>query len=100
MISIVVHGGGRMAREVVKSIAAGGDRLAAVVSRSRPDWLEDEPWYAALDELTDLPDLVIDFTLPGGTMQVADWCRARLVPLVSGTTGLTDSDRAGLEEAG
>jgi 4-hydroxy-tetrahydrodipicolinate reductase len=100
MISIVVHGGGRMAREVVKSIAAGGDRLAAVVSRSRPDWLGDEPWFAALDELTDLPDLVIDFTLPGGTMQVADWCRARLVPLVSGTTGLTDSDRAGLEQAG
>lgn len=99
MINIVVHGGGRMAAEVATSIAASDAKLAAVVSRNRPDWLEQQVYLAALDELPELPDLVIDFTLPGGTMQVAEWCRARLVPLVSGTTGLTEADEQALSEA-
>lgn len=100
MMKVVVHGGGRMAREVAKSVARGDSQLAAVVSRSRPGWLQDEVWYAALDDLPELPDLVVDFTLPGGTMQVAEWCRSNLVALVSGTTGLTDADEEALAEAG
>jgi 4-hydroxy-tetrahydrodipicolinate reductase len=99
MTRVVVHGGGRMAREVAKSIEQRGATLAALVSRSRPDWLGDHDFFDSLDALPALPDLLIDFTLPGGTRQAAEWCRARLVPLVSGTTGLEDADEAALSGA-
>jgi 4-hydroxy-tetrahydrodipicolinate reductase len=100
MKNIVVYGGGRMAREVALAAEDSGDvHLAALISRKRPDWLQNAPYFSSLDEMTSLPDLLIDFTLSGGTYDAAHWCRAGLVPLVSGTTGLTDQDRAALLEA-
>ncbi len=44
-------------------------------------------------------DLLIDFTLPGGTGVAAQWCAANKVALLSGTTGLTDEDIEALKKA-
>ena len=44
-------------------------------------------------------DLLIDFTLPGGTRVAADWCERNGVPLLSGTTGLQDEDLDALNNA-
>ena len=38
-------------------------------------------------------DVVVDFTAPAGTMHWLDWCVERRVPLVSGTTGLTEEQQ-------
>jgi 4-hydroxy-tetrahydrodipicolinate reductase len=89
-----------MGQRVAESLARWPDAcLTAMVSRNRPDWALDIPWYDRLEELDDLPGLLIDFSLPGGTRAAAQWCRANLVPLVSGTTGLSDADREGLQSA-
>jgi 4-hydroxy-tetrahydrodipicolinate reductase len=73
--------------------------LVALISRNRPDWAGDTPWFDQLDELQHSPELLIDFSLPGGTAMAADWCRANLVPLVSGTTGLDEPERQALRAA-
>ncbi|MBT8061934.1 MAG: 4-hydroxy-tetrahydrodipicolinate reductase [Xanthomonadales bacterium] len=96
---VVVHGGGRMARQVANVIDEAGHSLLALVSRNRPDWLTGVDYHESLDALSELPDAVIDFTLSGGTSQAADWCRARLVALVSGTTALVEDDRESLRRA-
>jgi 4-hydroxy-tetrahydrodipicolinate reductase len=89
-----------MAREVAFAAIDSRDlALSALVSRRRPDWLVDTPHLESLDRLTALPDMLIDFTLAGGTYDAAHWCRASLVPLVSGTTGLSARDRTALLEA-
>jgi 4-hydroxy-tetrahydrodipicolinate reductase len=43
-------------------------------------------------------DVVIDFSLPAGTLAVAEQCRARATPLVVGTTGLEPEQRRVLEQ--
>lgn len=100
MKKIAVFGAGKMAQEVVLAATAiESIEVAAVVSRNRPAWLHEIPHYTSLTDLDPLPDLLVDFTLSGGTYDAAHWCRARLVPLVSGTTGLQAPDRTALLEA-
>lgn len=44
-------------------------------------------------DLTDPPDVVIDFSLPAGLMAIAAVCAERQIPLVAATTGLTPKQR-------
>jgi len=63
--------------------------IKALLGPQAPDWDTDIPWFALLENLPDLPDLLIDFTLPAGTATAAGWCAANKVPLLSGVTGLS-----------
>jgi 4-hydroxy-tetrahydrodipicolinate reductase len=98
--NVAIFGAGKMAREVVLAAGESSDfQVSAIISRTRPDWLFDCPYFSSLTDVAPLPDLLVDFTLSGGTYDAAHWCRASLVPLVSGTTGLNNRDRKALTEA-
>lgn len=100
MTRIVIHGAGRMARRVLAQLPGfKGFEVVGLVSRSEPG---DDPgvdWFASLEQLDVAVDLLIDFTLPGGTRVAADWCAGRNVALLSGTTGLMEEDINALERA-
>jgi 4-hydroxy-tetrahydrodipicolinate reductase len=100
MKRVLLFGGGRMGRQVANTLRGHPRaKLGAVVSLNRPDWLKGVPWCADPGQLDEQPDLLIDFSLPGGTRAAANWCRANLVPMVSGTTGLDEADREALNRA-
>jgi 4-hydroxy-tetrahydrodipicolinate reductase len=44
-------------------------------------------------------DVMVDFSLPQATLEIAGWCRESGVPLVVGTTGFDATRRAALESA-
>ncbi len=44
-------------------------------------------------------DVALDFSQPPGTMSALEWCLAKEVPLVVGTTGLDEKQHARLEKA-
>lgn len=89
MRSFALFGAGRMAQAVFRAATESPDyAIVAVVSRHRPDWLTEAPFYHHLDELTHAPEALIDFSLPAGTLDAARWCHAAGVPLLSGVTGL------------
>lgn len=46
------------------------------------------------EQLTDTPEVLIDFSTPDGAMHWLDVCRGRDIPIVIGTTGLTASQLA------
>lgn len=96
---LVVHGAGRMGRLVAAEAAAQGFRLAGFVSRHHPGGLEQGRWFPGLDALPDIPEVLIDFTLPAGAAAAARWCGAHGVPLVSGTTGLEALQERVFDEA-
>jgi len=105
VIRTIVFGAGRMAHEVVALISASADfELVAIVCRTRPEDDATRPWDKAL-ERADLEqfdaaaDLLIDFTLPGGTALAAAWCECHGVAFLSGTTGLADEDFVALKRA-
>ena len=85
-----------------------GLRLGAALDRAdHPSLGEDIGRLAGLGTLgvplsatLDIPlDAMIDFSLPAGTLALAEVCRERGVPLVVGTTGFEAEQRLALEEA-
>ena len=50
------------------------------------------------ESLNGHPDVVIDFSLPEGTMVALDVCRRKGVPMIIGTTGMTESQLAHLAD--
>lgn len=100
MTRVLLHGAGRMARRVLAQMPGFENfELLGLVSRTKPDDDIGTDWFESFNEVGDSPDLLIDFTLPGGTRLAAQWCSARNVALLSGTTGLTENDVKALENA-
>jgi len=95
----VIYGTGRMAQAISDLAPTRGElELTALIGPQAPDWETAVPWHQKLDDLTQPPGLLIDFTLPEGTRTAADWCRSNGVPLLSGVTGLPDDIRVALRE--
>jgi 4-hydroxy-tetrahydrodipicolinate reductase len=89
-----------MARRVLAHIPEFDNyELAGIVSRTQPEDLPTIDWFASLEDFKQSADLLIDFTLPGGTRTAADWCAGNGVALLSGTTGLVDEDIKALKTA-
>ena len=100
MTRALVHGAGRMARRVLAHIPENENyELAGLVSRTKPDDAPVTGWFASLEDFDGSADLLIDFTLPGGTRLAAEWCQRNGVALLSGTTGLLDEDIEALKNA-
>ncbi len=96
----LVHGSGRMARRVMAHMPEFENyELSGLVSRSQPDNLPEMDWFATLEDVKSPVDLLIDFTLPGGTRNAAEWCESHGVALLTGTTGLADEDIRALKNA-
>ena len=100
MIRTLLHGAGRMARRVLVHLPEyEGFEPVGLVSRSQPDEDLGVEWFDALEKLNSKADLLIDFTLAGGTRAAAQWCASNEVAMLSGTTGLTDEDISALKAA-
>ncbi len=100
MTRTLIHGAGRMARGVLAQMLNFENyEPIGLVSRTRPDAELATDWFASLNDVNTPVDLLIDFTLPGGTRVAADWCARNGVALLSGTTGLHDEDRDALNNA-
>ena len=104
MIRIAVNGAGRMARAIVEAAASRPlVRIIALVSPWEPAeggaWATGIPIVQSLEHIGQNPSVLIDFSLPEGTLAAAKFCAASSVPLVSGVTGLPDSTQEALSRA-
>lgn len=101
---ILIHGAsGRMGRALLRLCAEDDAcQVVAAVTRQSPAQrvVEGVPFFAAR-ELAAVPvfDAAIDFSLPEGFDPLLELCVARGAALVSGTTGLSDAQRAALDAA-
>lgn len=101
---LLIHGAnGRMGQALLRLAADRVDvEVVAAVARTVGQRVIDGiPRYAA-SELGGVPafDVAIDFSLPDGFDSVLALCVDRAAALVSGTTGLADSQKAAMAEAG
>ena len=104
MISIAIIGaGGRMGQRITAlAIENGLDIVSAVEMDGHPALGRDAGEVAGVGplgltietELSGFPDVVIDFSLPEGTMKHLPVCKEKGCPMVIGTTGLTESQLA------
>jgi 4-hydroxy-tetrahydrodipicolinate reductase len=102
---------GRMGQRLVHLIYEDKDLAlgAALEASNHPRLGQDVGEIAGLGKLgvplrADLPpehrlDVLIDFSMPEGTMTVLPWCVERRIPLVVATTGHTAEQRRDIEAA-
>lgn len=104
VIRVAVNGAaGRMGQRITALVHAdpGLEVFAAYESSACPRLGDDAGEIAGIGnigvplqaEVTDAPDVVIDFSLPAGAVAIAEVCGERRIPLVAATTGLSDSQR-------
>ena len=106
---LVVGAGGRMGRRIV-SLAAESRQfriVGAVEAAGHPCIGKDVGAVAGIGAIgvridSDFPagaHVAIDFSLPEAAQATVGYCVEKKVPLVSGTTGLGDEDRANMSAA-
>ena len=89
MIRVAIAGAGRMGQAIAAALQQQQDmELAGTWGRG------DD-----LESLVADADVVIDFSLPGGTMQVLDAVQQHQTPLVCGVSGLDDAQMARIDDA-
>lgn len=103
-LRLLIHGAnGRMGRALLRLCLQEGPEctVAAAVSRTVEARVVDGIPHFAANELAGVPefDVAIDFSLPAGFDAILDLCLQRGKPLVSGTTGLSESQSAALDTA-
>jgi len=101
-LRVLIHGAsGRMGQALLRLAAENEhlDIVAAVTRRTPIARVIDGVAYFAASELTGVPefDVAIDFSLPEGFDPILTLCVARNAALVSGTTGLSESQRSALQ---
>lgn len=100
MTRVLVHGAGRMAGRILAKLPEFANyELAGVVSRTPPIGDGAVDWFPTLEDIEKPADLLVDFTLPGGTRVAAQWCASNGTALLSGTTGLSGGDINALQDA-
>lgn len=103
---------GRMGRVLVEAIALDSDAVLTAASLRSGSSLEDADvgelagigkiQLVAKSDITPIKDdidVMIDFTLPAALKNNLIWCVEHSKPMVVGTTGLTEEQKAGLENA-
>lgn len=86
---LVIHGvGGRMGQSVQALVQAAPDMELIGGIRRQPTESNE---FSSLTELATPPDVIIDFSLPDALDGLIDYCQCHRVALVSGTTGLDNS---------
>lgn len=89
MIRVAIAGAGRMGQAIAAALQQQQD-MELVGTWGRGDDLES---------LVADADVVIDFSLPDGTMQVLDAVQKQQIPLVCGVSGLDDAQMARIDDA-
>ena len=110
MMKIAITGAaGRMGRRIAALAIESEqfDIVAAIEAPGHPEMGRDVGELAGAgafgvtltDELAETPDVMIDFSLPEGTVRFVPICRQARVAMVIGTTGLTESHLAEIADA-
>ncbi|MBT3279415.1 MAG: 4-hydroxy-tetrahydrodipicolinate reductase [Phycisphaerales bacterium] len=104
----VIGAGGRMGRRIV-ALAVESEQFDVMAATEFPgsDYVGHDVGTLAgigtfglniAESLNGHPDVVIDFSLPEGTVAALDVCRQKGVPMIIGTTGMTESQLAHLAD--
>ena len=110
MIHVVVSGAcGRMGRTLVRLVCESDDLelVGAVEATGHPGLGSDAGLLAGVpargvkvaDALPSAFDVMVDFSLPAGSIQRIEACAAMAAPCVVGTTGFSPEERKRLEAA-
>lgn len=96
MIRLGIYGAnGKMGQEIFKcSLQSTFAKVSALYDRNELNFdAKDAKFASNLEELFENCDVVIDFSSPEGTKELISYARTNPLPIVIGTTGLSQSEQ-------
>ena len=100
-IRILINGcNGKMGQEVAKKarVMEGIEVLCGVDKSDSGD--NFFPVYINLEDIKELPDVIVDFSIPSASMQILDFAVSKKIPIVIATTGFSDEELSKIKKAG
>lgn len=89
-----------MGQEVAKKVrmAEGTDVFCGVDKQDSGD--NFFPVYINLDDITEMPDVIIDFSVPEASLKILEFAKKNNIPAVIATTGFTKEELEKVREYG
>ena len=99
MINVLVNGcNGRMGQEVVKAII-NNEKFEVVCGVDMNDTGKYIfPVYTKIEEITEKPDVIVDFSIPKATMNIIEFAKNNHIPIVIATTGFSEEENTYIKE--
>lgn len=93
MINVLINGcNGKMGQEVAKAIERN-DSFKTMCGFDRLDAGDNKyPVYTDLSKIVEEPDIIIDFSIPAGTLNILEYAASKKIPVVIATTGFSDDE--------
>lgn len=100
-IRILINGAnGKMGQEVAKKakFVEGVEVLCGVDVKDTGD--NFFPVFTNLDDITEMPDVIIDFSVPEASFKILEFAKKNKIPAVIATTGFTPEELERVKEYG
>ncbi len=91
-MNVLISGiNGRMG-EILKGLIANEDELKVVCGFDKYAKKSDVPVYEKTSMIKEDVDVIIDFSVPVATMEILEYAKEKLVPIVIATTGFSEEE--------
>lgn len=93
MIRVLINGcNGKMGQEVAKAIKSTQD-IEVLCGIDRMDTGDNQfPVYTNINEVINMPDVIIDFSIPSATFNILEFAKTNKIPTVIATTGFSNEE--------
>lgn len=93
MINVLINGiCGKMGNEVLAQINQTTNFKAVCGIDSFNSTLQNITVYSSPNDISEKPDVIIDFSIPKATLNILDYANAHHIPIVIATTGFSDEE--------
>lgn len=91
MVNILLNGcNGHMGKEIIKHVE-NTDNLSIICGVDNVDGGDNDfPVYTDINNIKELPDVIIDFSIPEASINILNFARANSIPIVIATTGFSE----------
>lgn len=100
MIKVLVNGcNGKMGQEVINAIQNNEnfEVICGVDMNDTEKYIF--PVYTKIEDITEIPDVIIDFSVPKATINILEFATNNHIPIVIATTGLSEEENIYVKES-
>ena len=99
MIKILIHGvNGKMGQEVLKQLDLYDNCILFGGFDKENTGKFSFPIYTNFNDITEKPDVIIDFSIPSATMNMLSYAKENHIPVVIATTGFSEDENQKISE--
>ncbi len=91
MVNVLINGcNGNMGKEIIKYIDTL-DNFGTICGIDRIDCGDNDfPVYTNIESIKEIPDVIIDFSVPAASIAILDFAKSKNIPVVIATTGFSE----------